>query len=160
MRQTILVVDDNRNVRQFCRLELEAAGYWVLLAEDGEDAMDVLQHARVDVVVLDEHMRCCRGSEVARHIRAHFPDLPVILFTADMDYQRYRSAGITVSVVKSSDLEELKTAIDQLVGKGRSVAATASAATATDSDRAFPRRPAIPIPLEESLRRGERPSPT
>jgi CheY-like chemotaxis protein len=115
MKHTILFVDDERAVRQYCKQELEAAGFRVVLAQDGEDAIDALNCAKVDLVVLDEDMPRLGGLEAATHVKRFHPDLPVILFTPDTDYESYHSRFVEATIIKSDRLEALKETINQLL---------------------------------------------
>ncbi len=77
----ILVVDDERVVRDGCRRVLSGKGYEVLGAEDGKQALDLLESEPVDLMLLDLKMPVMGGEEVLEHIRAHRPDIPVIIIT-------------------------------------------------------------------------------
>lgn len=74
-RATVLIVDDELLVRQaFARL-LERQGYRVLTAEDGREAVGVLAHEHIDLVVTDLMMPEMSGVELAQHLSAHYPML-------------------------------------------------------------------------------------
>ena len=106
---TVLFADDNRNVRQFCSTELERAGYRVLLASDGREALDVLRRVIPDVVILDVRMSGMSGLEAIEQIAAQHPAIPVILHSSRRDYlddPRHRLAAACVE--KAEDLGELK----------------------------------------------------
>jgi CheY-like chemotaxis protein len=66
----ILVVDDHRDTREIYALLLRGCGYVVHEAADGPAALDVLQHAHIDVAVVDIGLPGMDGYEVARTIRA------------------------------------------------------------------------------------------
>ena len=110
MQQTILFADNEPGIRQFCKQELEAEGYHVVLAEDGEDAVDVVDTMVVDLAILDEHMPRCDGLEAARHIKRWYPRLPVILFTTDQHYESYRGPLMDAVIMKTEDLTSLQAA--------------------------------------------------
>ncbi|GIW27302.1 MAG: DNA-binding response regulator [Meiothermus sp.] len=76
----ILVVDDEAVVRRTLRALLERAGYVVLEATHGLEALDLLDKA--DLIVLDWNMPRMNGLELLRHIREERPDLPVLMLTA------------------------------------------------------------------------------
>ncbi|HXF71782.1 MAG TPA: response regulator transcription factor [Actinomycetota bacterium] len=78
---TILVVDDERKIRDLVRSYLEREGYAVLLADTGQRALEAVERARPDLVVLDLMLPDLPGEEVARSVRAH-SDLPIIMLTA------------------------------------------------------------------------------
>jgi len=128
MKRTILLADDQRGIRQFCKQELESAGFRVVPVEDGDEALDTLESIVVDLVILDEHMPRCSGREAARQIKQLLPNLPVILFTADPLYERYRRPWIDAVVTKSEDLALLQGEIARLL------------ASAADNERGAPTR--------------------
>ncbi|MGH3994750.1 MAG: response regulator transcription factor [Pseudonocardiaceae bacterium] len=78
----ILVVDDDRAVRDSLRRSLQFNGYTVDLAEDGQQAMDVVARQRPDAMVLDMMMPRVDGLEVCRRLRSIGDDLPVLVLTA------------------------------------------------------------------------------
>jgi len=80
--KTVLVVDDERWVRQLYRDAFEDAGYAVLEAEDGEVSIQVLGTMRADLAILDLHMPHTHGLELLTHIHRAWPALPVILCSA------------------------------------------------------------------------------
>jgi len=107
---TILVVDDDEELRASLRRGLSLEGYRVTLAADGEEA---LRHARErlpELVVLDVMMPGLDGLEVARRLRAADETLPIILLTA-RDAVPDRVAGLESGaddyLVKPFALEEL-----------------------------------------------------
>ncbi len=77
--RTILSVDDEAGVLYSRQKLLQAAGYDVLSAADGEQALDFFASAPVDLVVLDYSMPGINGEQVARKIKADRPELPIIL---------------------------------------------------------------------------------
>jgi DNA-binding response OmpR family regulator len=83
----VLVVDDDMNVRDVVRRYLERAGYRVLLADNGEDALRMIDSGAPDLVVLDLMLPGIDGLEVARRLRARTgaggpPPVPVVMLTA------------------------------------------------------------------------------
>ncbi len=77
--RVILSVDDEAGVLYSRQKLLQAAGYDVLSAADGEQALDFFASAPVDLVVLDYSMPGINGEQVARKIKADRPELPIIL---------------------------------------------------------------------------------
>ncbi len=77
----ILVADDESVVRNFARSALENRGYKVLLADNGESAVEVFrrEHKAINVVLLDFTMPVMNGEETFDHLRLISPDVPVIL---------------------------------------------------------------------------------
>jgi CheY-like chemotaxis protein len=83
---TVLVVDDEPEVRAFERRVLEGIGYGVLEATNGADAIDRMAGAaRVDLVVADLQMPEVSGAEMVRRIRLTRPDMPVLYVTGRID---------------------------------------------------------------------------
>jgi CheY-like chemotaxis protein len=75
----ILSVDDEAGVLYSRQKLLQAAGYDVLNACDGERALDIFASMPVDLVLLDYSMPGINGEQVARKIKADRPELPIIL---------------------------------------------------------------------------------
>lgn len=92
---TILVVDDSQPNVKLLRLILTAAGYRVIAASSGPEALEMLHRERPDAVLLDVRMPGMSGYEVCRQIRAdtEFAGLPVIMVTA-LSMADERIAGI------------------------------------------------------------------
>ena len=78
---TVLVVDDERKIRDLVRSYLEQEGYSVLLAETGERALETAARLPIDLVVLDLMLPDLSGEEVARSLRTS-SDVPIIMLTA------------------------------------------------------------------------------
>lgn|SRR5699024_2910273 len=78
---TVLVVDDDENIRHLVSLHLREEGYTVLLAENGEEALDMLESTPCDMAVVDIMMPVIDGYELTKDIREYY-DIPVILLTA------------------------------------------------------------------------------
>jgi DNA-binding NtrC family response regulator len=80
--KTLLVVDDENAMRRNVIDLLTGPTLRVIEAPDGETALTMLQAEDVDVVLLDLHMPGIDGIETLARIKAHWPELPVIMFTA------------------------------------------------------------------------------
>lgn len=108
--KSILFADDNHNIRTFCKQELEAEGYRVLLAGDGEEAVRLVHYASVDLAILDVSMPVISGLEAAQRIRSIAPTMPIVFFTAGgCDRLPSRWSELALGCVeKSDDLGELK----------------------------------------------------
>lgn len=106
----ILVVDDDRAVRESLRRSLAFNGYTVDLAEDGVEALDAIANERPDAVVLDVMMPRLDGLEVCRQLRSTGDDLPILVLTArDSVSERVSGldAGADDYLPKPFALEEL-----------------------------------------------------
>jgi two-component system response regulator MprA len=89
----ILVVDDERAVRESLRRALELEGYQVELAADGEEALVRLSAAPADAAILDVLMPGIDGLEVCRRLRAEGNAVPVLMLTARAEVDS-RVAGL------------------------------------------------------------------
>jgi len=79
---TILCVDDNEELQTAMRKTIGDEGYNVILASDGEQAMDKLQKESVHLVLLDLKLPKHDGWEVLSFVKSHFPNIKVFIFTA------------------------------------------------------------------------------
>ena len=106
----ILVVDDDRAVRESLRRSLSFNGYSVELAQDGQEALELITRDRPDAVVLDVMMPRLDGLEVCRRLRSSGDDLPILVLTA-RDSVSERVAGLDAGaddyLPKPFALEEL-----------------------------------------------------
>jgi two-component system response regulator MprA len=106
----ILVVDDDRAVRESLRRSLAFNGYQVDLASDGQAALAAVHTARPDAMVLDVMMPRLDGLEVCRRLRGTGDDLPILVLTA-RDAVSDRVAGLDAGaddyLPKPFALEEL-----------------------------------------------------
>lgn len=82
--RTILVVDDEPHIVQVVAIKLRKAGYTVLTAGDGEEALELAHRHRIDLVVTDQMMPYLTGTELAQRLDAseRTRGIPVLLLTA------------------------------------------------------------------------------
>jgi len=82
-QQTVLVVDDSSSVRNLVEFILDADGYRVIQAEDGQQAWNLLQRLKPDLVLTDCEMPNMSGMELLKHMREQerFDNVPVIMLT-------------------------------------------------------------------------------
>jgi len=81
MGATILIADDERNIRRTFGMVLRAEGFGVLEAGSGEEALDTVAREACDLVVLDVRLPGIDGLETLRRLRARAPDLPVVMIS-------------------------------------------------------------------------------
>ncbi len=81
-KSTILIVEDDRDLRDALVTTLEVARFRVLEAESGEQALERLRHSTVDMVVSDVNMPGMTGHDLLAGIQRQYPGLPVMLITA------------------------------------------------------------------------------
>lgn len=120
----ILVVDDDRNTRRLMRAVLEPEGYTVTEAENGEDALGVLDREHVDLVILDIMMPVMDGYEFTRTLRDNRNDLPILMVTArQLPDDRYTGfmVGTDDYITKPIDKKEMLLRIRALLRRSRIV---------------------------------------
>jgi CheY-like chemotaxis protein len=78
----VLVVDDSRSDRTLVAAFLDECGVRVVFADDGDEALNVIQGQQPDLVLTDMQMPRMNGLELVRMLRVRHPSLPVILMTA------------------------------------------------------------------------------
>ena len=81
MKFNILVVDDEKNIRQGLAKALELDDYQVYTAEDGSEAMKVMVKAEIDLVITDLRMPRVSGEELLKKVSSSYPTVPVIILT-------------------------------------------------------------------------------
>lgn len=112
----VLVVDDEINICELYRSELEDEGYRVSVASSGKDALAAVEKDRPDVMVLDIQMPGMSGIEILERLLGRDKGIPIILNTAYSHYKEdYTTWGADAYVVKSSDTSELKREIKRLL---------------------------------------------
>ncbi len=119
----MLVVDDNKVIRQLIRVNLELEGLEVVTASDGAECLDVVHQARPDLVTLDVVMPRLDGLGTAARLRAdpRTRDLPLVIISACTQYEV--EAGLEVGVdaflPKPFDPAELVSVVRTLVERER-----------------------------------------
>ena len=78
---TVLIVDDERVIREGCRRVFTSEGYRVLAAANGQEALDLLASESIDVILCDLKMPVMGAVEVLEQIRKHYPGVLVIIIT-------------------------------------------------------------------------------
>jgi two-component system response regulator MprA len=118
----ILVVDDDRAVRESLRRSLTFNGYEVELAADGEEALSQVAAVRPDALVLDVMMPRMGGLEACRQLRAGGDDVPILVLTA-RDAVEDRVAGLDAGaddyLPKPFALEELLARLRALLRRSK-----------------------------------------
>lgn len=126
----ILVVDDDRAVRESLRRSLSFNGYTVDLAVDGMDALEKVAASRPDALVLDVMMPRLDGLEVCRRLRSTGDDLPILVLTA-RDSVSERVAGLDAG---ADDYLPKPFALEELLARLRALLRRAGPAAGDDSE--------------------------
>ena len=118
----ILVVDDDRNTRLLLRAVLQAENYTVFTAENGEDALEVMDKEHIDLVVLDVMMPKMDGYEVTRILRQTDNNLPILMVSARQmpaDKRQGFLVGTDDYITKPIDEVEMLLRIKALLRRAR-----------------------------------------
>jgi two-component system chemotaxis response regulator CheY len=115
----VLVADDEHRVRLFCSEVLTFAGYVVVEAADGDEAVVKYLEHRPDVVLLDLNMPTLNGMAVLRGLRGLDPDARVIVVSAQRQRETVLEAlqaGALDFVLKPFDIERLLGGLNRVTG--------------------------------------------
>ena len=114
----ILVVDDDEHLRELHEQLLSAAGYTVMLASNGPEALEAAQNEAVDLVLLDLAMPGMDGIEAMARMLDANRQLPVIIYTAYSTYRDdFQTWTAEAYVTKESNRAELLKAIREALEK-------------------------------------------
>jgi len=116
--ETVLVVDDEPALRELAHEILSLAGYRVLMANDGDNAMDILAANTVDCVLSDVVMPNIDGYQLARHIKENYPDIKIQLASGFSDNRHISSPDKSLHATmlhKPYSSSELVTRIAELI---------------------------------------------
>lgn len=117
-KQVILIVDDEEGLREGLSKLLKTEGYAVLSAESGEQALKILQHAHIDLVLTDMRMPEMDGIELLKKIREQHPGIGVIILTGYGQIESYIEAmnfGAIEYVSKPFKVNELKFIVNKVL---------------------------------------------
>ena len=118
----ILVTDDDKNTRRLLKAVLEAGGYTVSLAENGEAALEIMDREVIDLVVLDIMMPKMDGYEFTKALRSVNNNLPILMISAKQlpeDKKQGFLAGTDDYMTKPLDEEEMLLRIKALLRRAK-----------------------------------------
>ncbi len=118
----ILVVDDDKNTRLYFGALLDDSGYTVHTAENGEDALAVMDRCHVDLVVLDVMMPKMDGYEFTKTLRETDNNLPILMVSAKqlpVDKHKGFAVGTDDYITKPVDEEEMLLRIKALLRRAK-----------------------------------------
>ena len=121
MSKTIMTVDDSASIRQMVSFTLKQAGYQVLEAVDGKDALSKLNGTGVNMVLTDLNMPNMDGIELIRNLRAtpSCKFIPIVMLTTESQAdkkQEGKSAGATGWIVKPFKPDQLLAVVKKVLG--------------------------------------------
>lgn len=107
--KNILVVDDEADIRELFREELEESGAKVVEAENGNLAFEVFEKGGVDVIISDIRMPGGDGVDLVKKVKAKNSTIPIYLITGFADYtgNELKLLGVEAVVFKPFDISEV-----------------------------------------------------
>ncbi len=129
---SVLIVDDERSMRDFLKILLEKEGHQVATADSGARALETLKKLAVDVIVSDIRMPGMTGIELLETVKEHSPELPVIMITAFAspdDAVLAMKNGAFDYISKPFNVDEIKSVIESATSKNLSTQKTQEIST-------------------------------
>lgn len=121
MSKVIMTADDSASVRQMVSFTLKDAGYDVMEALDGQDALNKLNGSSINMLITDLNMPNMDGIQLIREVRTQqqFRFMPIIMLTTESQAskkQEGKSAGATGWIVKPFKPEQLVAVVKKVLG--------------------------------------------
>lgn len=121
MGKLIMTADDSASIRQMVSFTLKQAGYEVVTAEDGQDALDKLKEAAANMLITDLNMPNMDGIELIRQVRQTpaFKFMPIIMLTTESQAakkQEAKAAGASGWIVKPFKPDQLVGVVKKVLG--------------------------------------------
>lgn len=113
MAKTILVAEDSNSVRKFILLALKLAGYEVITAVDGMDALEQLPKIKIDMLITDINMPNIDGIKLVKSIRENpeYSNLPIIILSSlstDENIEQGIAAGANSYLIKPFNAKKIQ----------------------------------------------------
>ncbi len=120
MKQSILIVDDSWSVRQLVSFTLKSAGYEVIEAADGADALTKLNGTEIHLIICDVNMPNMDGISFVKEVKKsdNYKFTPVIMLTTESQEkkkQEGQAAGVKAWIVKPFRPDQLLGAVSKLI---------------------------------------------
>jgi len=118
-KTSVLVVDDEKRIRDFLRHHLQEEGFTVYEAENGSNALELAKDRRPNLILLDAVMPGMDGYEVLETLKADesIRDLPVIVLSGSEDSRAATALGATSYLVKPVERKTLIRAVEEALGR-------------------------------------------
>jgi two-component system, chemotaxis family, chemotaxis protein CheY len=117
----IMTVDDSASMRQMVSITLKGAGYDVVEATDGRDALEKMENHSIHMLITDINMPNLDGIGLVRKVRSHavYRFIPIILLTTESQGSRKqegKTAGATGWIVKPFKPDQLLNVVKKVIG--------------------------------------------
>ncbi len=124
----IMVVEDEEDVREAIKLQLESANYHVLEAENGEEAINILNSednmVNCGLILSDIRMPKVNGLECIAYFREQAPGIPVVVVTGFPDTEmavNLMGKGVKDYLVKPVEKAKLLAVVDKMISQGKAI---------------------------------------
>lgn len=118
----ILIVDDNENIRKLIEIYLKREGFNIYHAANGEEALEIIDKVKIELIVLDVMMPVMDGYELTKVLRDAGYIVPILMVTAKDTYPDKKKGfdlGIDDYITKPIDMEELVLRVKALLRRSR-----------------------------------------
>jgi len=112
MKRTILIVDDSESIRKLVQFNLSKADFYVLVATNGQEALNYFKGNTIDLLITDLHMPVMNGLELIKEVRKidQYKHIPILFLTTETQIaikKEAKDAGATGWIVKPFEFEKL-----------------------------------------------------
>ena len=118
--KTVLYVDDNDEILEIIGMLMEGTDYHLLTVNDSSKAVAMCLEKKPDLVLMDINMPGLNGFEVTKKLRSSGFNNPIVVLTAsesDDDRKQAKTAGCTDYILKTVDMRNVRSIIDQYIGE-------------------------------------------
>ncbi|HQU71511.1 MAG TPA: response regulator [Calditrichia bacterium] len=120
MSKVVMTVDDSSSIRQMVSLTLSQAGYTMVQASDGVDALNKLSQNRVDMIITDIHMPNMNGIQLIQKVRANanLRFVPIVALTTESQAEKKmaaKQAGATGWIIKPFSPDQLLAVVKKVL---------------------------------------------
>lgn len=120
MKRNILIVDDSESIRKLVQFNLSRANYSVLVANNGQDALNYFSGETIDLLITDLHMPVMNGLELIKEVRKidQYKHIPILFLTTETQLsikKEAKDAGATGWIVKPFEFDKLLSTIHKVL---------------------------------------------
>ncbi|MBN1650274.1 MAG: response regulator [Bacteroidales bacterium] len=120
MKKTILIVDDSESIRKLVQFNLNNAGFRVLVANNGMDALNYFKEESIHLLLTDLHMPVMNGMELIKEVRKidQYKHIPILFLTTETQIalkKEAKNAGATGWIVKPFVFDKLLATIHKVL---------------------------------------------
>jgi CheY-like chemotaxis protein len=117
-KKRILIVDDERSMRQLVAEVLGSQNYNITMADNGVEAIQQIDKAVYDLIITDYMMPEMDGLELTCKIKARYPLMPVLVVTGEAPVQDLLENGAAACIMKPFDIFELRSSVKTILDRG------------------------------------------